>query len=45
VLKSDGAVETLLAFVFDAFDLDPDDYRALARALTQRALRAGPSAS
>jgi hypothetical protein len=37
VLKSDGRIETLLAFVVDAFDLDPDDFRALARALMLRA--------
>jgi hypothetical protein len=36
VLKSDGRIETLLAFI-DAFDLAPDDFRALAHALTLRA--------
>jgi ParB-like chromosome segregation protein Spo0J len=44
VLKSDGRIETLLAFI-DAFDLDSDDFRALAHALTLRAEQQRKSAA
>ena len=44
VLKSDGRIETLLAFI-DAFDLAPDDFRALAHALTLRAEQQRESAA